>query len=62
MTNVKRGKIKEVSLWFFWPLVYWGIAVAIHGFNVFGTKKILGEDWEEKKIKEIMKKEKRKKK
>ena len=49
------------SLWFYWVLIGWGIGLAIHGLNVFGTQKILGEDWEERKIKEIMGKEKAKK-
>jgi len=49
------------KLWFYWVLIGWGIGLAIHGLNVFGTQKILGEDWEERKIKEIMGKEKAKK-
>ena len=47
------------NLWFYWPLIGWGIGLAIHGFSVFGTRKILGEDWEERKIKEMMEKEKK---
>ncbi|MEX0998225.1 MAG: 2TM domain-containing protein [Flavobacteriaceae bacterium] len=39
--------------WFWFPLIAWGIGVAIHGFTVFGY----GASWEEKKIKEIMEKE-----
>lgn len=39
--------------WFWFPLIGWGIGVAIHGFTVFGY----GASWEEKKIKEIMEKE-----
>jgi hypothetical protein len=49
------------ALWFYWVLIGWGIGLAIHGLNVFGTEKILGKDWEEKKIKEILQKEKPKK-
>jgi hypothetical protein len=49
-------------LWFYWVLIGWGIGLAIHGLNVFGTDKILGKDWEEKKIKEIMEKDKARKK
>lgn len=45
------------ALWFLWVLIGWGIGLAVHAFNVFGTEKILGKDWEEKKIKEIMEKE-----
>ena len=45
------------SLWFFWPLVGWGIAVILHAFSVFGSGRLLGADWEEKKIEEIMEKQ-----
>lgn len=40
--------------WFWFPLFGWGIGVAIHGFSVMGY----GASWEEKKIREIMEKEK----
>ena len=50
------------ALWFYWPLIGWGIGVAIHGLNVLGIEKLLGKNWEEKKIKELMGKEKIKKK
>lgn len=49
-------------LWFYWPLLGWGIGLFAHGFNTFGTHGIFGKDWEEKKIKEIMEKEKEKEK
>lgn len=45
-------------LWFFWPLLGWGIGVAIHGMIVFNYMPFLGKDWEEQKIKEFMEKEK----
>jgi hypothetical protein len=45
------------SLWFFWPLMGWGIAVAIQAFTVFGFGTGFGADWEERKIKELMEKE-----
>ena len=41
-------------LWFYWPLIGWGIGLAIHGLSVFGTQRFMGKGWEEKKIKEIM--------
>ena len=47
------------SLWFYWPLFGWGIGLLIHAFSVFGTKMFL-KDWEEKKIKELMEKDKKK--
>ncbi|MFH7006701.1 2TM domain-containing protein [Flavobacterium plurextorum] len=45
-------------LWFFWPLLWWGIGVVFHGLRVFDLFPVLGKDWEEKKIKEFMEKEK----
>lgn len=44
-------------LWFFWPLLGWGIGVAIHGMVVFNCLPFLGKDWEEQKIKEFMEEE-----
>ena len=43
--------------WFFWPLIGWGIGLAAHGLNVFGFGGVLGRDWEERKIREFMDKE-----
>ncbi len=45
-------------LWFFYPLIGWGIGVAIHAMSVFNYMPFLNRDWEEKKIKELMQKEK----
>ena len=45
-------------LWFFYPLMGWGIGVAIHGMSVFNYMPFLNRDWEEKKIQELMNKEK----
>ncbi len=42
------------SLWFYWPLLGWSIAIVVHAFSVFGSDRSFGADWEEKKIKEIM--------
>ena len=43
------------SLWFIWPLMGWGIAIVLHTVRVFGG--LLGLNWEEKKIAELMEKE-----
>jgi hypothetical protein len=48
-------------LWFFWPLLGWGIGVFFHGMKVFNYMPFLGKDWEEKKIKEFMDKEEKSK-
>jgi uncharacterized protein YhhL (DUF1145 family) len=46
------------NLWFYWVTIFWGIAILLHASRVFIFKgRFLGEQWEEKKIKEIMEKE-----
>ncbi len=39
--------------------IFWGIGLAFHAFNVFGMGFLLGKDWEDRKIKEYMDKDKR---
>lgn len=46
------------DLWFYWPMIGWGIGLAIHGMKAFNYMPFLGQDWEERKIKEFMDKEK----
>ena len=41
-------------------MLFWGIGVFFHGFSVFGMDLILGKSWEDKKIKEIMDRDKKK--
>jgi hypothetical protein len=38
--------VSPAYLWFFWPLLIWGIRVAIHGMKVFNYLPFLGTDWE----------------
>ena len=42
-------------LWFYWPMLGWGIGLAVHAVSVFG----IGKSWEEKKIQELMDADKR---
>ncbi|KAF2517252.1 2TM domain-containing protein [Flavobacterium foetidum] len=44
-------------LWFYWPLLWWGIGVVIHGMKVFSILPGFGKEWEERKIRELMEKE-----
>ncbi|MFK5958924.1 MAG: 2TM domain-containing protein [Lutibacter sp.] len=39
--------------------IFWGIGLAFHAFGVFGMDIILGKNWEDNKIKELMNKDKR---
>lgn len=36
---------------------FWGIGIVFHAIGVFGPGMFLGQDWEEKKIKELMDKQ-----
>jgi len=45
------------SLWFFWPLLGWGVALIIHACTTFLFRGRAIRDWEERKIKEEMEKE-----
>lgn len=45
-------------LWFLWPAGGWGIGVAVHAMKVFNYMPFLGNDWEERKIRELMDKDK----
>ena len=46
------------KLWFYWVTIFWGIAILLHASRVFVLKgKFFGEEWEQKKIKEIIEKE-----
>jgi len=44
--------------WVIFPAIGWGIGLLFHGMEVFGYNPLLGKDWEEKKIKEFMQRNK----
>ena len=46
------------SLWFYWPMLGWGIGVAVHGVSVFGLAGLLGPEWEEREIRKLMDRDK----
>lgn len=48
-------------LWFLYPAMGWGIGVIVHGMSVFNFIPVMGKNWEERKIKEYMEKEKQNK-
>ena len=39
-------------LWFLWPLVGWGLALAAHALGVFSWR--AGGDWEERQIRRLL--------
>lgn len=42
----------------FFTAFFWGIGLLAHGLSVFVPTLIMGKNWEERKIKELMEKEK----
>lgn len=46
--------------WFWFPLIGWGIGLAIHGMSAFIKSPIFDKEWEERKIRQLMDKEKNK--
>ena len=45
------------TIWFYWVTIFWGAAILLHASKVFVLRgKFLGEDWKEKRIKELMEK------
>lgn len=45
--------------WFYWITAFWGIGVIWHAFCVFIGDRLLGKEWEERKIKEYLEKKKK---
>ena len=37
------------GLWFYWPMIGWGIWLMAHGASVFGATRLWGAEWEERK-------------
>ena len=45
--------------WFVWPAIGWGIGILFHALSTFGLISLLGRDWEERRFKELMEEEQR---
>lgn len=58
--NVKNLDPGETYFQFknFLTTFFWGIGLVAHGLSVFVPNWIMGQNWEERKIKEFMEKEK----
>lgn len=44
-------------LWFFWPMLGWGIGLILHGFGTFGKHLVLGKKWEERRMEQLMRRD-----
>lgn len=51
-------KYSPEHLWFIYPLIGWGVGLIGHGVGVFGSDSLFSKNWEERKIRELMDKEK----
>jgi len=55
--NLKPGE-SYFKIENFFTAIFWGIGILIHGLSVFGLEVVFGSKWEERKIREIMEKDK----
>lgn len=55
--NVKSGaSLSDMDN--YWTAIFWGVGLLGHGMSVFLPNMIMGKDWEERKIRELMDKNK----
>lgn len=62
ISSSNRSLIGDEMFWrweTFSTALFWGIGLIAHGLSVFGRNIFFGQNWEEKKIQELMEKEKR---
>lgn len=38
------------NLWFYWPMLPWGVGLAIHGWSVLWNDRLFGDSWEERHV------------
>ncbi|WP_313502354.1 2TM domain-containing protein [Kaistella carnis] len=55
--NVKSGSSLS-NMDNYWTAIFWGVGLLGHGMSVFLPNMIMGKDWEERKIRELMDKNK----
>lgn len=56
-TEITRFGNYNIEFSSFYTAFFWGIGIVAHWSSVFGPGVLLGKDWEEKKIRELMEKE-----
>ena len=57
-SQLLRGEDMDIHLGFSPVWFFWGIGLAFHWFGVFGKNIVFSKDWEERKIKEFIDKDK----
>lgn len=53
--KLTKSEKEEIHVW---GIGFWAIGLLLHGLSVFLPNFIFGKDWEEKKIRELMDKDK----
>lgn len=61
IVNIRSSHGDYFALRNFSTALFWGIGLLGHGMSVFIPSLLMGKDWEERKIKELMEKEKQNK-
>lgn len=56
-TNIIRIGNNGLELSNFYTPLFWGVGLAAHWVSVFGPGLVLGKKWEERKIRELMEKD-----
>ena len=41
-------------LWWHWPVLIWGVGLAMHAFAVVTENRLFGSEWEERKVRKLM--------
>ena len=41
-------------LWFYWPLLGWGVWLVLHAFATFARGRWLGAEWEDRKVRQFL--------
>jgi 2TM domain len=54
---VSVKSIKWYSWWAMWPTMGWGIGLLSHGLAVLPVWNFFSEEWEDRKVKELMERE-----
>ena len=44
--------------WFYWVTIFWGLAVGIQAFSLFGPFSRMSQEWEARKIQQYMNEDK----
>lgn len=52
-SSLQKGMdLTDVNI--YWTAIFWGVGLLGHGLSVFLPNVLMGKDWEERKIRELM--------